>query len=222
MGGLVGTDYKYSTIIQQKDVSYGSATALSKRVYNNIKAGVKYISADYAFEGDDYRKFVNNTFTHSFIQSYIYKINNYYTFNMKYIEDNVNNLVSASAVYGLAIGLTDSEYITTIGFGKDASDTDKTSYDNKFVVDLANRTSSSTETRTEYELEYIDALYTLKPISNIVSTKLDFAVTIPSNENKALIGYIIAYEKASYEFWSTTLGYTDNYVVISTNALTES
>ena len=68
--------------------------------------------------------------------------------------------------------------------------------------------------------EYEGEEYTLNPISNVVSTNLNIGSAFPNNTTKLLIMYIIGYDHATYESWSKTLGYTDQYVVVTQQALT--
>lgn len=213
VGGIAGTDYSYSTIIQQ-EIGYGTATITSKRVYSNIQNKVKYDESCVA-NYDVEKLYKGNIITHKFLTEFIAKKSNYYTFNEAYVNNMVNNLSITKSVFGLVIGLTDNSYIASI---VDENGNNDITYNNdKLIVDLTN--GQQADNRPEYTLAYNNTPYTVKPISNIIAPNLDLLVNLPTNSDEVLFLYLIAYDNALYEFWSSTLGYTQQYIAITKNAL---
>ncbi|MBO5910562.1 MAG: hypothetical protein J6Q15_03545 [Clostridia bacterium] len=101
----------------------------------------------------------------------------------------------------MAVGLTDGTYNTNILLN-----------DGQFSVDLT--LVPSHPTRPRYEIENNGNTAIIEPIANIVAD-LDIY-----DFKQISFVYIIAYDKGSYEFWSSSLGYTNEYIAISKEALT--
>ena len=68
--------------------------------------------------------------------------------------------------------------------------------------------------RAGRELKYMDKDYTVKPIMGFLNVKLNSGANYPSGTTKAMLWYIIAYDNANYEFWSSSLKYTNQYILI--------
>ena len=210
VGGIVGTDYSYSTIIQQ-ETGHGTATLNSRRVYSNIQNKVKY-DGSCVFNYDNTKLYKGNVITNEFLTRFMAKKNKYYTFNTSYIDNPVNNLATTTAVFGLVVGLTNNCYNISVICG----DKSVNYSNNGLVVDLASGEQSQ---RAEYTLKYNDIDYIVKPIANIIAPDFDFGVTFPGNSTEVLFLYLIAFDNASYEFWSSTLGYTQQYIAMTKEAL---
>ena len=171
---------------------------------------------------NEYVKFGRNTISHTFLQSYINKMRAYYSFNQSYVTDGSSSLVTSSAVFGLAVGLTDRDYNVRVD-GKLKQDgtlehSQTIDYNNKLIISLD---LSGEEIRNTYEPLYGGNKYELSPISNVVTNKLQYNTSFPSNSTNLMLIYIIGYDTAKYEAWSTTLGYTDKYIVVSEQVLEE-
>ncbi len=205
VGGTVGTDYNYQTIIQQKNAGFGVATQTSRRVYENVKSGVKYTSNLGGY--DDNYKLKNNVLSHKFIQSYINRSGRYYSFNTQYNGSDNNSLVVTSAVFGLTLGLTDGDYYVEVA--------EYSNYVNKLTVSL--KSGEFTENRKEYELIHASAgKFAVKPLYLVAAPKLNTSSVMSGS-----IIYIVGYDNASYDFWSASLGYTDQFIVIVKQLPTE-
>ncbi len=205
VGGIVGSDYSYSTI---KDLraGVGIATIATRIVYKNISNEVNYNSNCFT---ENYRasnaKFINNTISDKFLNDFISTIGAYYSFNTKYIDDQTVGLVETTSVFGLVLGLTDSQYIATVKYN---SDNTTTNYSDKLIVDLAVKDASTEDIRNNIAVEFGDHTITVSPITTINNNKFKYPT-----ELQAIFVYIIAYENASYESWSSTMGYNTNQYV---------
>ncbi|MBQ8522858.1 MAG: hypothetical protein IJ458_04315 [Clostridia bacterium] len=216
VGGIVGTDYKYSTIIKQQN-SYGVATLNTLNVYKNIKNGAVYESNCFVNEPSHSAEtlYSNNTLETSFINKFIVKRSSYYSFNTSYMENVDNGLVNATAIYGLVLGLSDSTFVSTIGgIGVEVDDGNQNYiYQGKLIITLKRGLDSSE--REGYTLIDGSKQQQIKPINkmNIIANNFEY------DNLKAIFLYIIAYDKSQYDDWSSTFGYTQEYIVFSKNGL---
>ncbi len=211
VGGIAGTDYNYDTIIAV-NLQYGSATTQTKAVYNTIKNRVTYTGlSDY---GDALSGYKNNVLTYKFISTFASKVNSYYSINSDYITGSDENMINCSKVFGLIIGLTSVDYITqTEDAGKTFKDVAVT-YENKnLTVTLS---AGSTSEVKEYEAkDGKTSVYKITPIQNVEIKDISYA-----NDDNTIIAYIIAH-KGTYEYWTTSSGYTDHYIAFSPKVLEE-
>lgn len=212
-GGVVGTDYSYKTIVNQRS-GFGTATIITTNVYKNIQHGVEY-NSNCLVDNDVYE--VNTLYkdiklSDKYIRNFIAKNKNVYNFNALYMDNTNNHLVNATSLSGLVVGLSDSNYISNIQTNID--DNDETYiYRDKLIIGLTKGISK--DTRTKYNLNYGEKTQIISPLANIVATNLEYG-----NIGFMLL-YLVAYEGASYDRWSSTLGYSQSFVVVTPTALTE-
>lgn len=212
VGGLVGTDYSYEEITKTSTQGEGSAT--DKTVYDKtIKPSgtsrVNYLSVE--SEAKENHKFYKNVITHKFIDKFMKVKNQYYTFKI----ESSGFTHDTRAVYGLAVGLTSNSYIIE-------DKTEDIKYNSGgidgLLLTLGTCSKENAEAdyggRAERELKYMDKDYTVKPIKCFLNAKLNSGANYPSGTTKTMLWYIIAYDNANYEFWSSSLKYTNQYILI--------
>jgi len=104
----------------------------------------------------------------------------------------------------------DNKYIVN------SNDYDKETGD--FIISLQEisleDSSSDEPARTEYNIVVNEKTANISPIANIVDHNIKYDATA------IMFMYVIAYDTASFEFWSSTLGYTQEYIVFSQKPLT--
>lgn len=212
VGGIAGTDYGYDTIIAV-NLQYGSATTQTKVVYNAIKNSVTYTGL--AGNGDALSGYKDNMLTHKFISRFASKVNSYYSINLDYIKDSTANMINCSKVFGLIIGLTSRDYAisgTDIVSGADKADTDYIEYkasNNGIKISIGVEASNIGEKKAVYG----EREYKITPIQNIVTQDLSYI-----NDKDTIIAYLIAH-KGSYEYWTTSSGYCNQYIAFSPEEL---
>jgi len=214
MGGIIGTDYTYNTIIKQ-ETGNGTATPITTKVYNNIKNPINYINCITDYNED--MKFKSNIITNEFINNIIK--NPHHIFNPAHINNPANHLITANVVFGLVVGLTDGQY-SALTASEDAVNCLVKYSKAGLDISLVNNKEPD-DARKEYELRYNNKTFISKPISNIVAPNLDLGLAYPDESSYVLFLYLIAYDNASYNSWSSTLGYSNQHIAISNEALTE-
>ena len=212
VGGIAGTDYSYDTITGV-NLQYGSATTQTKSVYNTIKNGVTYTGlSNYSDASAGYE---DNVLTHKFISIFASKVNNYYSINLDYISGSDENMINCSKVFGLIIGLTSEDYTisgTGIVTADDKPDTDHIEYkasNNGIKISLGGVASNIGDKKAVYR----EQEYKITPIQNIVTKDLSYI-----DSKNTIIAYIIAH-KGTYEYWTTSSGYSDHYIAFSPEVL---
>lgn len=198
VGGVIGTDYNYDTII---DVNrqYGSATEQTKIVYyNTIRNKVKYTNIT------ELSAFAGNKLSHKFIISYATNQKQYYSINSRWVvNNNEEKMLDCNAVFGLAIGMTyegNDKYIYNI------------TYNNRQLE----MSYGDTHANDKYNAIYGAATYPVSPIIAPIQAQ-DISY---NNGTDTLLAYIIGYHGA-YDYWTSSLGYGDQYIVLCPQTLTE-
>ncbi|MFQ6724056.1 MAG: hypothetical protein ACLRFE_01800 [Clostridia bacterium] len=126
-GGIVGTDYSRDEVIKQYS-GYGTATSHTAEVYNILQVNKVGYSKDCFIEDKDMfenklfvgnivtDKFVGNIVTDKFITTLINNRSTSYLFNSTFIEGSSSEMIKASAVLGLTIGMTNQQYSSDITY----------------------------------------------------------------------------------------------------------
>ncbi|MBQ3502309.1 MAG: hypothetical protein IJA72_01425 [Clostridia bacterium] len=204
-GGIVGTDYSYSTIIKIK-TGYGTATDAS--VYKNIKSTVSYKASN---NEDENTPFIGNKISKQFIQNFLNVSKTYYQFNSGYVTGEELNLVNADKAFGLFIGVTDRVNVKV----------DNVVYGNNILT--ATISSGDNPIRySDYILEYNGLeekkKYSVEAVTDIVDGTFNLSGLYIEGGTPATFVYLVAKEGVAYEGWSPALGYGKQRVIIASNS----
>lgn len=134
-------------------------------------------------------RYNNNVISKEYLDNFIAKASTYYVFNSNYGNED-NNLIIPKRVYGLFIGLTDNNF----GISLELSSKD-------IKVNLGE------ENVKTYEVTISGNTY------NITAQNL-----VISGYNTKLL-YFVGYQGSSYDYWTTTLGLSNKFVILSSSGL---
>ena len=198
VGGIIGTDYSYGTMINVKN-GYGVAT--NPMVYRNVNNLVSYNGESIALKG--------NKPTRKFIQNFLNICKEYYEFNSKYVDNSATEpLVKTDKAFGLIIGLSDDTYNIVENDDND-----------NYKITLSKTTPGMGTSTTPYDLIYtVDDTpnhYTVKGYFNFFDPLFNLNGLYSKDCSPVVITYLIAKEGVAYEGWSAVSGYGDKVVIIS-------
>ncbi len=186
VGGIAGVDYSYQLMSNQN--RYATPTSSSRIVYTTTlnNGYITYNGVNLDGGTGVAERYYDNIVGKSYIDRFIAKASNYYDFNINYGDED-NNLIIAKRVYGLFIGITDN------AFGID--------------VTLSNgniKVTLGAENTTIYDVELYGNDYEISAIKNIII----------NGYNTQLL-YLIGYQGTTYDYWTSTLGYSNKLVLLS-------
>ena len=202
-GGIAGSDYTYETIKNQSSGT-GTATYETRQVYDFIKDNRLEYKSNCFVNSQTFTQgmlYSENVFTKDFIDSFVSQKDKYYSFNKDYGKDGAK-FTNASSVLGLVIGLSD------VGLNNKYYNASVVIENNELTISLTIQDISDKAERTKYRLSEDDTRE-IEPITTIQLQLNKYDIYDMS------FIYIIAYSHAGYEFWSSSIGYGDDYIVIS-------
>lgn len=192
VGGVVGADYNTTTFANRS--YYGSSGAI-KITEDDL---IKMASSTYDVE---FKNFSNLSLTKSCVDNFILDLNSYYT--IKQSGENEVGLTPRK-VFGLVVGLTDSNKTYATNYGYDAQS-------KKFVVNGAFDINAIGCVQDSTIIESKTVTFGLM---NIVG---NYDLPADCKTNYAIL-YLVGTQVSSFDFWMYNLGYSSEVFAISNNS----
>lgn len=204
VGGIIGTEYSYSLINSTGGVYGVPTTATKQKVLANVRMGVAYSGVD--------GKYTQNKIGSALIQNLMDTQTLYYTYNSLYNGEDVNDLILANSIFGLIVGLTDRDMSVDMSTGNEVK------YEDGYLI--ANLKASGVTTKKRYELSKgniteLDGEEEGKVIISAIELFENTTFDFSQSQKSFTFLYLIAGENATYEYWSSVLGYSDEFIILS-------
>lgn len=201
VGGVIGADYTYD-VVNKTSGGYGIPTSNTKQsVLANVKLGVKYAN---------FGRYEDNKVGISLIQNLINVQDSYYSYNTLYNGGESESLIIANSVFGIIVGLTDRDMsVKSNGFENEylVASLSESGVTSKVDCKIS---SSGVASKLESGESLSSGDIPITAIDLFEITNLDFS----KSKYEFTFLYLIASENATYDYWSSVLGYSNEFVIV--------